>query len=113
LEEAERLADEFPGPAIAIGWQAVESEIAAAFERVGVKVDSRMQRSPVSSMEKLVANGSVEMQFVDLLKRMRNLRNTAVHIGFSPTGIPTEQALEFIALARGAIHQLKKVVRAE
>ncbi len=111
LMEAERLAEDFPEPSVALAWSAVEDELLAAVMRLAISPDYPPHNSAMKSAEMLAEQRAIDLQTLDILKRMRNLRNIAVHGHDSLGEVTTDQALEFIALARGVIQKLRGLDR--
>lgn len=111
LAEAERLAQEFPGPAVAVGWQAVEDELQSAVMRLAISPGYPPHNSSLKNAELLLQQRAVNDNTIDLLKRMRNLRNMAVHGTRGAGNITTDEAIEFIALARGVVNRLSGLTR--
>jgi hypothetical protein len=110
LAEAEQLAAEFPEPAVSVAWSAVEDQLAQAAERIaGVPA----RRKPTShSLNLLLQNNAIDRATVNVLKRMMNLRNEAVHERWNAFGgISSAEAREFIALARGINEKLEGIGR--
>jgi uncharacterized protein YutE (UPF0331/DUF86 family) len=108
LEEATRLAQDFPEPAIAVGWQAVEDELMSAVMRLAISPDYPPHNSALKNAELLRDQKAIDEGTFDLLKRMRNLRNMAVHGGAHATrNVTTDEAIEFLALARGIVERLR------
>jgi uncharacterized protein YutE (UPF0331/DUF86 family) len=112
LAEAERLAQEFPEPAVAVGWQAIEDELMSAVTRMAVPPGYPPYNSALKNAELLLGQKAVDENTIDLLKRMRNLRNMAVHGSRGLGNVTTHQAIEFIALARGVVEKLSRLSRA-
>jgi hypothetical protein len=104
LDEAERLAPEFPEPAVAVAWSALEDALWQALERITNTTAFRGE--PASkTIHLLLQRDAIDRQTVDVLNRMRNLRNGAVHGRWNAFGgVSVDEAREFIALARG-IHE--------
>lgn len=109
LAEAERLVEEFPEPAVAVAWSAVEDHLARAAERLsGSTIDRRQPPSRV--IRSLLDVEVIDQQTVELLKRMQNLRNMALHERWNAFGgISPDEAREFIALARGINEKLESL----
>lgn len=112
LAEAERLAQDFPEPAVAVGWQAVEDELMSAVMRLAISPDYPAHNSALKNAELLLGQKAVDENTIDLLKRMRNLRNMAVQGNCGLGNVTTDQAIEFIALARGVVEKLGGLSRA-
>ena len=51
LDEAERLAQDFPEPAVAVGWQAVENELMSAVMRLAISPDYPAHNSAMKNVE--------------------------------------------------------------
>lgn len=57
------------------------------------------------------AQNEIDQRTFELLNRMRNLRNMAVHGAHGAAFITTDEALEFLALARGVTEKLQALRR--
>lgn len=104
LAEAERLIAEFPEPAVARAWQSVEDALLEVATRLGVVGGANVRAMPLSITAALVSGGHIDQSTAELLGRMRKLRNLAVHGGGLP--ISSDEAKEFVALARGIAERL-------
>ena len=109
LSEATRLAPDFPEPAVAVGWQAVEESLLNAIDRLGLAESDQRNAPATRNIELLRSNGHLDDGTVDILKRMRNLRNVAVHGGHGFGPVSVSDANEFIALATGVVKKLNVV----
>ncbi|MGH7553918.1 MAG: hypothetical protein ACREMQ_12925, partial [Longimicrobiales bacterium] len=59
----------------------------------------------------LLDQRAIDDNTLDILNRMGNLRNVAVHGGAGLTGVSPDEAREFIALARGIVEKLRQLRR--
>lgn len=110
LMEAERLAEEFPEPAVSVAWSAVEDHLARAAEQFTGGASRR--KPPSYFINVLVQNEALDKGTVDVLRRLQNLRNQAVHERWNAFGgISPDEAREFIALARGISGKLNRLDR--
>jgi hypothetical protein len=109
LQEAEQLGKNFPEPAVAVAWQAVEDEIMQAVMRLAISPDYPAHNSALKNAELLKAQNAIDQRTFELLNRMRNLRNMAVHGGHGASLITTDEALEFLALARGVVEKVQSL----
>lgn len=101
LDEAERLASEFPELAVAVAWSAVEYDLMSLSERTP-KGDTMRKRLPSHLTSHLHKHGIIDASTVNVLKRMMNLRNMALHERWNVFGgISMDEANEHIALAKG------------
>jgi hypothetical protein len=107
LQEAAQLAQRFPEPAVAVAWQAVEDELMQAVMRLAISPDY----PALKNAELLKAQNAIDQRTFELFNRMRNLRNLAVHGGHGAAFITTDEALEFLALARGVVEKLRALRR--
>lgn len=107
LREAARLTNDFPEPAVALGWAAVEQELQAAAIRLRLAVDPGRSAAPLRIIPVLRADGYLDDRMNDILNRMRNLRNMAVHGSYSGQPVTSDEAREFLALAGGVVERLK------
>jgi hypothetical protein len=112
LEEAARLAQDFPQPAVAVGWQAVEDELLSAVMRLAISPDYPPHNSALKNAEMLREQNAIDERTFELLNRMRMLRNLAVHGARNRVPITGEEAVEFLALARGVVEKLQALRRA-
>jgi uncharacterized protein YutE (UPF0331/DUF86 family) len=110
LQEAVQLAPNFPEPAVAVAWQAVEDELMQAVMRLAISPDYPAHNSALKNAELLKAQDAIDQRTLELLNRMRILRNMAVH-GGHVTPITTDESLEFIALTRGVVEKLQALRR--
>lgn len=111
LAEATELAHHFPEPAVAVGWQAIEDALSQAVRSRNISPDPPLDNSARKNAQLLQAQDLIDQPTVDLMNRMRNLRNMAVHRGFGAT-VTTDEAIEFLALAEGIVEKLRAVSRA-
>jgi hypothetical protein len=107
LQEAAQLAQRFPEPAVAVAWQAVEDELMQAVMRLAISPDYPAHNSALRNAELLKAQDAIDKRTFELLNRMRNLRNMAVHGAHGAAYITTDEALEFLALTRGVVEKLQ------
>lgn len=111
IKEAERLFEEFPEPAIALAWSAVEVELIDAIMRTASSPDYPPHNSALKNAIYLEKAGYLETDKIELIKRMTNLRNIVVH-GSKGAGLVTvHDAREFIALAEWLVKDLKEIKR--
>jgi len=111
LEEAARLVRDFPEPAVALAWQAIEGELTSAVMRLAISPDFPLDNSARKNMEILRTQGVIDEDMFDLLNRMRVLRNMAVHPSQRVVPISPEAAAEFLALAGGVLDKLQALKR--
>jgi hypothetical protein len=111
LEEAARLAQDFPGPAVAVGWQAVEDELMSAVMRLAISPDYPPHNSAFKNADLLKQQNAIDQGTFVLLSRMRNLRNMAVHGGHGASPVTTDDAIEFLDLARAVVGKLQTLRR--
>lgn len=111
LGEAARLVEEFPEPAVALAWSAVERELMAAVMRLAISPDYPPHNVPAKNIQILREHGLIDQSTYDLLNRMRNLRNIAVHGHGGAGPVTADQAREFLALAGGVVERLKSLNR--
>ena len=111
LKEAERLFEEFPEPAVALAWTAVEVELMDAILRTASSPDYPPHNSALKNAMYLKEAGYLGEDKIDLIKRMVNLRNIAVHghKGLGP--VTVDDAREFIALTEWLVKDLKEIKR--
>lgn len=110
LEDAARMAEDFPEPSIAVAWQAVEAELMKTVIRMALSPDYPPYNSALKNAELLKEQGRIDIRTFDLLKRMRMLRNTVIH-GGNRVAVTVYEATEFVALARGVVEKLDALSR--
>jgi hypothetical protein len=106
LADAERLAADFPEPAVGLGWTAIEQELTSGTARLGLSSDFP---SPGRQIETLRKAGQLDDETYEILRRMRNLRNMAVHGSAAYGGISSDEVREFLALAAGVVRRLREI----
>jgi hypothetical protein len=111
IKEAERLFEEFPEPAVALAWTAVEVELMEAILRTASSPDYPPHNSALKNAMHLKEAGYLAEDKIDLIRRMTNLRNIAVHghKGLGP--VTVDDAREFIALTEWLVKDLEEIKR--
>lgn len=111
INESKRLFDEFPEPAVALAWTAVEVELMEAILRTASSPDYPSHNSALRNAVFLKEAGYFGEDKIDLIKRMTNLRNIASHghKGLGP--VTADDAREFIALTEWLVKDLKEIKR--
>ena len=107
IDNAARLADEFPMPAVGLAWTAVEHELMKSIEQFGISMGERQYIASAKIIRLLHKRGYLDDDTRGLLDRMRELRNFAVHTPREQIHIPPHEAHEYIALSQGMIEKLK------
>ena len=110
LADAERLAADFPGPAVALAWSAVESTLMQAVMRLAISPDYPSDNSAYKNTKLLAGQGLLDTQTLEVFERLRNLRNIAVH-GGGGVQISFDEAREYVAIARGVVEKLTALTR--
>lgn len=111
IKEAERLFEEFPASAVAVAWSAVEVELMEAISRTASPPDYPPFLSALRNAMYLKEAEYLSNDKIDLIKRMTNLRNIAVH-GYKGMGpVSVDNAREFIALTEWLVRDLKEIKR--
>jgi hypothetical protein len=106
LDEATALASDFPEPAVAVAWSAVEGDLLGAVER-NTETDAYRRKSASHLIKLLDDRNVIDAGTVEVLRRMQKLRNIAVHERWNAFGgISSDEAFEFIALADGVHRKL-------
>lgn len=106
LDEAEELVGDFPEPAVAVAWSAIEGALINAVEAVTGSDECR-RWSARRNIQVLLEHGVLDPNTADLLNRMQKLRNYAVHERWNAFGgISIDEANDFIGLARGVSARL-------
>lgn len=111
INEAKRLFEEFPEPSVALAWTAVEVELMEAISRTASSPDYPPYNSALKNAMYLSEAGYLAEDKIDLIKRMVNLRNMAVHghKGLGP--VTVDDAREFVALTEWLVKDLKEIKR--
>jgi hypothetical protein len=111
INDAAKLTQEFPQAAVAIGWQAIEDELASAIMRLAISPDPPSHGSAAKNVQLLREHGVIDEATVELLNRMRKLRNMAVHHTNNGATVTSSDAAEFLALAGGVAERLRALRR--
>lgn len=109
LEDADRLATEFPEPAVAVAWSAVEDSLSQAAERLTGTIKYR-RVACARTIKLLRERNVIDERTTSVLARMQNLRNESVHERWNAFGgVSADEAREYIALARGISEMLERI----
>lgn len=109
LEEADRLAPEFPEPAVAVAWSAVEDSLSGAAERLTGTTKYRGVAC-ARTIKLLRERNVIDEKTTSVLARMQNLRNESLHERWNAFGgVSADEAREYIALARGISEMLERI----
>ncbi len=111
IADAARLAGDFPEPAVGLAWTAVEHELMQAVMRLAISADYPPYNAPLKNIALLHDQGYLDRETRELLDRMRNLRNAAVHTAREISRISPDEAREFIALTEAVTWKLKSLTR--
>ena len=111
IKEAKRLFEEFPEPAVALAWSAVEVELMEAINRTASSPDYPPHNSTLKTAMYLKEAGYLGEEKIELINRMTNLRNIAVHGGRGMGLVSVDDAREFIALTEWLVKDLKGINR--
>jgi hypothetical protein len=106
LANAERLMDEFPEPAIALAWSAVEAALEGAVQRLAVSPGDPARRAAADNAHRLAEQNLIDRNTLDVLDRLRALRNAAVH-GRSAIQVSALDAQQYVSIARAAVDRLR------
>lgn len=109
IADAARLAPEFPEPAVGLAWTAVERELMQAVVRLKISPEHARYGAPLRNVALLHERGFLDGQTREVLDRMRNLRNAAVHPAREMVRISSDEAREFIALTEAVTEKLKSL----
>ena len=99
-----RLADVSPRAAILETWLRIESTLTDVAMRMDVSADTR--RGPLSLMEALERHGTIAPEVGSALRRLRNLRNVAVHT--QDLDISKDSVVDYIETANFILRSLKE-----
>ena len=106
VNNAKRLAWEFPGPAVGLAWTAVEHESSQAVGRLD---NLPAYKLPVNGINLLNHRGYLDADTYGFLIQMRRLRNSAVHASRDAKKITDEDAWNFISLTEAIIQKLGRL----
>ena len=109
VNNAKRLAWEFPGPAVGLAWTAVEHELSQAVGRLDIRADLPAYKSPVKDINLLNNKGYLDADTYGFLIQMRRLRNSTVHASRDAMKITDEDAWNFISLTEAIIQKLERL----
>jgi hypothetical protein len=111
LRDATQLVDEFPIPAVALAWTAVEHELMGAVYRLAISADPPSESSASKSISILQESEYLDKEAYSFLTRMRDLRNMVVHSHGPGTRITSDDAREFVAIADAMVERLASLER--
>lgn len=99
-------AEQAPVAAILLAWSSLETAITAAVDRLETSPESASYRSPIHNIEMLTQHG-LPLDYSNLVKEMRTIRNRVVHEHGMMLSITQEQALHFSRAAIDVINYLE------
>ena len=102
-EEINAVAEVSPRAAVPLAWAAVETELLRVVMRLAVSSDFPPSSSAVQNIRHLQHAGTIDEATVEVLQRMRRLRNRTVHGDLEETAITLDDALEYSQLAQSVI----------
>ena len=111
IAEATRLATEFPEPAVGVAWMAIEQELTNAVVRMDISPNIRPPKVAARNIALLHEHRCIDADTRDLLDRMRQLRNAALHPQTYVGRLSTDEAREFVGLAQALSDRLKTIRR--
>lgn len=94
-----------------VGWQVVENELMSAVMRLAISPDYPPYNSALKNAQRLKEENTIDEGTVELLSRMRTLRNMAMPPSSWHGYITPGEAIEFLALARGVVEKLQAARR--
>jgi Domain of unknown function (DUF4145) len=103
IAEARQLVHSFPDAAVTLAWSAIEREMSASLEKLGITAKQSVSRD----IQDLFDKGLFDSHTVDLVHRLRNLRNLAVHGYDTNWRVSEDEGIEFIALTEGLIEKIQ------
>gem|GEM_PF-19580 len=106
LDDAEELLERFIEPAVMVVWTAIERELLAALDRIGIKPERQYAIITPKTMEHLRHAGLLDKTLEAELMQMRQTRNRAAH-GHFEKPISREEARAYLAKARVMIQCLR------
>ena len=110
IEEAARLARVFPEPAVGWAWKAVEMELMDAADRFEIQKHYRGRGGvAVQNTRILFEKGHLNRHIYEILNEMRKLRNAAVHPERDRRHFESQEAVDYVALAKGVTDSLRSL----
>lgn len=111
LIDAAQLVDEFPIPAVALAWTAVEHELMGAVYRLAISADPPSESSASKNISILQESEYLDEEAYTFLRTMRDMRNMAVHSHGPGIRITSDDAREFVAIADAMVERLASLKR--
>jgi uncharacterized protein YutE (UPF0331/DUF86 family) len=94
-EQILETVEKAPAAAVLLAWSTLETAIASAVSRLAISTESPSYRSPLHNLDMLEKHSEISKEHVNLLHKMRELRNKIAHEQTITISITEEQALEY------------------
>lgn len=110
-EQILETVEKAPAAAVLLSWSTLETAIASAVSRLAISGESPSYRSPLHNLDMLEKHSEISKEHVNLLHKMRELRNKVAHEQVTTISITEEQALEYSNTAIEFIDTLNELNR--
>lgn len=100
-----------PAASITMSWSMVEEEIMNTIKRIAISPDYPPYNSPLKNIQLLKDTGTIDLDTLNSLNELRELRNKAAHGHLSTEGITYMEAIKYHNLSKRVIMILKSINR--
>jgi hypothetical protein len=108
-EQIKEVAAVSPNASITMSWSMVEQEIQATIQRLAISPDYPAHNSPFKNIVLLKNYNILDIETLNILNELRNLRNKAVHSHASDIKLTYLDALKYHELALKVVQVLKNI----
>lgn len=108
-KEITTVAEVSPAASITMSWSMVEKEIMNTVKRTAVSPDYPPYNSPFKNIQLLKDTGTIDLDTLNSLHELRELRNKAVHPHISDENLTYLEAIKYYDLSKKVIRILKSI----
>ena len=109
--EIKTVAEISPAASITMSWSMVEKEIMSTVKRIAISPDYPPYNSPLKNINLLKESGTIDLDTLNSLNELRELRNKAVHGHMSVEKITYLEAIKFYDLSKKITRILRDISR--
>ncbi|KAA0956083.1 DUF4145 domain-containing protein [Planococcus sp. ANT_H30] len=110
-KEIMTIAQISPAASITMSWSMVEKEIMNTIKRIAISPDYPAYKSPLKNIQLLKDNGKIDLDTLNSLNELRDLRNKAAHGHLSNDSLTYLEAMKYHNLSKRVIIILKDINR--
>lgn len=107
--EIKAVAEVSPAASITMAWSMIEQEIQNTVKRLAISPDYPLHNSALKNIQLLQNQELIDLDTVNTLSELRNLRNKAVHGNIANENISYLEAIKYYELSRKVTRLLRNI----